>query len=63
MFEVIQTRISFSTGVGEPVRDSGGSSPSAVDDLLGGRSFCLKKKQFTFFTHVYRSKKDSELKA
>ena len=39
----LQTRISFSTGVGEPVRDNGGSSPSVLDDLLGGRSFCLKK--------------------
>jgi hypothetical protein len=44
-----QTRISFSTGEGEPVRDSGGSSPSGVDGLLAGRSFCLRKKQFTFF--------------
>ena len=40
----LHTSISFSTGVGEPVRDNGGSSPSALDDLLGALSFCLKTK-------------------
>ena len=41
----LHTSISFSTGVGEPVRDNGGSSPSALDDLLGALSFCLKTKK------------------
>lgn len=38
---LILTSISFSTVVGEPVRDKGGSSPSEDDGRLGDLSFCL----------------------
>ena len=47
------TKISFSAGVGDPVRDSGGNSEEEEDlPLDGGESCCLQSKDSSYRTEI-----------